>query len=370
MLSLTLALFLGYLLLIAFYTYQWDRIPIFLPSTPKQQRRFSVLVPARNEADNIEGLLLALQQQEYPSELIEVIVIDDDSTDGTNDILRKFPGIRLIEKNIDRDRPGKKHSIEMGIQAAQHDWILTTDADCIPPTGWIATMNACLDQKEVVCLVGPVSMAASKPSLLQLFQRYDNLMFQGITGAAIGSDFHALGNGANLCYRKEAFADVNGFEGIDQLASGDDVLLVEKFMSCYPGQVRFLKSCEALVYTRPCPSWKALWHQRIRWASKAHAYQSKSLRTAQWITGGFNLVLIVQSIFCILQPQESIAALSIWLLKPWIEWPLLGSVAGCYRERRSLLTYMLLQPIHVIYLVALGLFGRRKTYQWKGRSAR
>jgi cellulose synthase/poly-beta-1,6-N-acetylglucosamine synthase-like glycosyltransferase len=368
MLALALPIFLLYILLIGNYTYHWLKIPVFKNRLAGQQRAFTVVIAARNESDNIGSLLLALQGQQYPTELIEIIVVDDRSTDQTAEIVRKFPQVRLIQVKNESEAGGKKRSLELGIQQANNEWILTTDADCLPRPQWIATINAYLDQENPVCLVGPVSVSSIHGSILQKFQRYDNLMFQGITGAVISAQQHTLGNGANLCYRKDCFEAVGGFNGINQLASGDDVLLIEKFMSTFPGQVQFLKCNSALVNTHAAETWQALWQQRIRWVSKAHAYQGWRLQGAQWITGLFNLILLAQTIYCIVHPADWKTTTSIWMFKALIEWPLIRSVASLYQERRSFIIYLLLQPLHVIYLVSIGIFGQRRQYKWKGRS--
>lgn len=370
MLPLTLLLFLVYILLLANYTYQWSRVPTSLPSVVKQQRRFTVLIPARNEENNIGALLEVLQGQSYPRERIEIIVMDDGSADQTPTIVQQYPAVKLIRLNNQEGFGGKKQAIEAGIRSARHEWILTTDADSLPTVDWIAAINALLDREEMVCVVGPVSLLSSGTDMLQAFQHYDHLMFQGITGGAVASGQHALGNGANLCYRKDAFETVGGFQGIDQLASGDDVLLIEKFMNRYPGQVHFLKSAQALVKTPFCPSWKSLWQQRVRWASKAGSYQNKQLLFTQWATGLFNVVLLINSAVCLIWPTEWKAVMAIWGFKSITEWLLIRSVAAVYRERVFFIPFLLLQPVHAFYLVAVGLLGRGRKYTWKGRTVR
>jgi len=370
MLPLTLLLFLVYILLLANYTYQWSRIPVSAPTISKQQRRFTVLIPARNEENNIGALLEAVQGQSYPREQIEIIVIDDGSDDQTTTLVEQYPSVKLIRLNTGEGLGGKKQAIEAGIRSARHEWIVTTDADSLPTTEWIATLNGLLDREELVCVVGPVSLIPSGNNPLQAFQRYDHLMFQGITGGAVASGQHALGNGANLCYRKDAFEAVGGFQDIDRLASGDDVLLIEKFMNRYPGQVHFLKSPQALVKTQTCPTWKSLWQQRVRWVSKAGSYQNKQLLFTQWATGLFNVVLLLNTVACFIWPTEWKAVGAIWGFKSVTEWLLIRCVADVYRERVFFLPFLLLQPVHAGYLVAVGLLGRGRTYAWKGRTVR
>lgn len=371
MLPFTLLFFLAYLLLVAQYTYRWSRVMVFYPSTPTHKRRFSVLIAARNEENNIGALMIALQGQQYPADLIEVIVVDDGSTDQTARIVQQYPFATLLSLKEQTGAVGKKQALNVGIRSATHEWILTTDADCIPPPQWIDTINDFLDQQgEVICVVGPVTLAPTDKTLLHAFQRYDHLMFQGITAAAVGSGQHALGNGANLCYRKDAFEAVGGFDGIDQVASGDDVLLIEKFMKEYPGKVQFLKSIRALVKTRPCQTWSELWQQRLRWISKAGTYKNIRLQLSQWITGGFNLALLLQTLFCIWQPDLLKPTVALWVFKAILEWFLIRPVASRYRERKNFGVFLFLQPLHVGYLVTLGLAGQKRKYNWKGRSVR
>ncbi len=371
MLPLTLLFFLAYGMLLAYYTLQWYRVPEFFPVSPKQKRRFSVLIAARNEENNIGGLLMALQGQQYPADLIEVIVIDDGSTDRTAQIVQQYPFVTLLSLTEKNGGTGKKQALTTGIRSARHEWIVATDADCIPPTGWIDSINDFLDQQEgLACVVGPVTLSPTDGNLLHAFQRYDHLMFQGITTAAVGSGQHALGNGANLCYRKDSFEAVGGFEGIDQVASGDDVLLIEKFMKQYPGKVAFLKSNRALVKTRPCQTWKELWQQRLRWISKAGTYKNFRLQLAQWITGVFNLALLLQTLFCFWQSDQLKPTVSLWVFKAILEWFLIGPVASLYRERKNFGVFLFLQPLHVFYLVTVGLVGQGRKYKWKGRTVR
>ncbi len=314
--------------------------------------------------------MVALQGQHYPSELIEVIVIDDGSTDETTRIVEQYASARLIRLN-ETNAVGKKQALLAGIRSSTSEWILTTDADSIPGPEWIDTINCFLDRyPDTICVVGPVTLTTIDNTPLQAFQHYDHLMFQGITGAAIHSRQHALGNGANLCYQKNAFEKVGGFEGIDQVASGDDVLLIEKFMQTFPGNVRFLKSPKALVKTQPGNSWKQLWQQRLRWVSKTGQYKNFRLLGAQWITGGFNLVLLIQTLLCFVNPAEWKPTLAVWILKAITEWILIRSVAIAYGTRKNFLSFLFLQPAHALYLIAVGMAGRRKTYAWKGRMVR
>lgn len=110
-----------------------------------------------------------------------------------------------------------------------------------------------------------------------MFQYIDFVSLQGITAASVSAGFHAMCNGANLAYRKDVFYRVNGFKGIDNIASGDDMLLMNKIKHEFPNAIGFLFSKDAIVSTSPMPDWKAFFNQRIRWASKADKYKDKTV---------------------------------------------------------------------------------------------
>src|ERR1700741_4803978 len=105
----------------------------------------------------------------------------------------------------------------------------------------------------------------------------DFLVLQGITGASVTKKIHSMCNGANLAYEKKIFYEVNGFAGIDHIASGDDMLLMHKIAKIYPGRIGYLKSTEAIVNTQPMATWPDFFNQRIRWASKATHYNDKRI---------------------------------------------------------------------------------------------
>jgi cellulose synthase/poly-beta-1,6-N-acetylglucosamine synthase-like glycosyltransferase len=105
----------------------------------------------------------------------------------------------------------------------------------------------------------------------------DFMTLQGITGASVQKNILSMCNGANLAYEKEIFTRVNGFAGIDHIASGDDMLLMHKIWKQNPGKVHYLKSPDAIVTTQPMKTWNDFFDQRIRWASKATKYDDQRI---------------------------------------------------------------------------------------------
>ncbi len=119
----------------------------------------------------------------------------------------------------------------------------------------------------------PISKYGEEKSLFEKFQSLDFIGMMGVTGAGIHGRFMNMCNGANLAYEKKAFYEVDGFNGIDKIASGDDMLLLQKMANRFPNQICFLKNKNATVLTHAKSDLKSFFQQRIRWASKSSSYQ-------------------------------------------------------------------------------------------------
>src|SRR6266540_3615057 len=163
-LFITIFLFAAYSILIISYWLNWRSTPEFSPEVKNFLTPVSVIVPARNEEENIGGLLQALQRQTYPGNLIEVIVVNDHSTDSTAKIVNEFAGVVLIELKDYPINSYKKKAIEQGIEAASGKLIITTDADCIAQAGWLETMVSFYEKKNAVFIAAPVAFE-NNPSI-------------------------------------------------------------------------------------------------------------------------------------------------------------------------------------------------------------
>ena len=371
---ITTGLLLLYGLLLCYYYSGWQQLPAFDATaepgyTPSL--RFTVIVPARNEGAIIGLCLTALLEQDYPEALLEVIVVNDHSTDNTEEMVRLFGGnrVRLINLHY---APGeivkapKKRAIEKGIAAATGDWIVTTDADCMAGPGWISQLAAYQQSRQPLFIAAPVKIVDYK-TLLSKFQALDFLTMQGITGASVHKRLHNMCNGANLAYERKTFYGVNGFEGIDGIASGDDMLLMHKIAQKHPLQTGFLKSSEAIVDTRPAASWGEFFQQRIRWASKATHYKSPKLFGVLLLVYLTNLGILATGVLAFFHPGIAEWFFAFWICKFLLEFFFVKEVAAFFGQQHLLPYLLLLQPLHMLYIVVSGFFGQFKSYQWKGR---
>jgi len=370
--------FVAYAVLIFFYQQRWAAIPYFVPGPEELAPRISVLIPARNEEAGILDCLRSLARQTYPKDRFEVIVLDDHSTDDTAAVVENFMTtgaqglvlrcLRIAEVPLPAGLTAyKKFAIETGVGAASGELVVTTDADCFFDPQWLSTLAAFFSEKGAKFIAAPVRIESTR-SLLGIFQTLDFITLQGITGAAVHSNFHSMCNGANLAYAREAFYEVGGFKGIDHIPSGDDMLLMHKIYLRYPGKVFFLRNRHAVVSTNPMTQWKGFINQRVRWASKADTYDDQRIF---WV---LLLVYLVNVLFLVLAVGAFFNYWWLWLLlvllvvKTIVEYPFVRSVAGFFGQQPLMVYFPLLQPLHIVYTVFVGWLGKFGSYSWKDRT--
>lgn len=368
-------LMVGYVLLLFHYRKSWQSIPdFFIPeNTGSRNSTFiSVIVAARNEEKNIGKLIAAIQNQNYPSHLFELIIVDDHSTDKTTDIIIPFLSnqIQLIALNVsDKSIVAyKKTAIDIGIKNSKGDLIITTDADCIMSESWLSTIAAFYEQYHPKMMVMPVVMK-NNHSFLGLFQTLDFMSLQGITAAAVHKNIHGMCNGANLAYTRNIYNEVNGFAGIDHIASGDDMLLMHKISKNYKNEILFLKSKNVIVETQAETSIAGFINQRIRWASKADKYEDKSLFPVLLLVYMVNLLMAILFFICMFFNFE-FSILNFYFLlsiKTVSELYFLTPVSRFFGYTKLLYWFPLFQPFHIVYTVIAGWLGKFGSYRWKGR---
>lgn len=368
----------GYGALIEYYRKAWRTLPEFNAAGRTGHTRISVLVPARNEAANIAACIESLALQDYPRDMWEVIVIDDHSTDATATIVGDLhpPGMRLTLARLSDLAPVitggqaayKKLAIEAGVGLASGDLIVTTDADCNFQPGWLSTLAVFYEETRAKFIAAPVRMNVLPPSALAVFQVLDFITLQGITAASVAKKFHSMCNGANLAYEKAAFIEVGGFRDIDDIPSGDDMLLMHKIYTRYPEGVRFLKSAAAIVATRPEPDWTSFVNQRVRWASKADRYDDRRIFNVLVLVYILNVALLILPLAAIWNPWWLWLFVIGLLIKTLMEYPFVSSVAEFFDQQRLMKWFPLLQPFHVAYIVIIGWMGKFGSYSWKERT--
>ncbi|RYF47129.1 MAG: glycosyltransferase, partial [Cytophagaceae bacterium] len=232
----------------------WRRLPVLPTAGGKKSASSSitVIIPVRNEAENLPRLLNDLSAQTYSH--FSVIIADDASTDSTAELARAYSSTASYPLTVLSlvDDPTvaspKKRAIAQSISQATGELIVTTDGDCRVGPDWLSAVAQCYSKTGAQLISGPVTFTTNRT----VFGSLQTVEFASLIGA--GAATLAMGkptmcNGANLCYQKAAFISVNGFSGVDHVASGDDELLMHKIATHYPQGIRFLKSQAAIVET-------------------------------------------------------------------------------------------------------------------------
>jgi cellulose synthase/poly-beta-1,6-N-acetylglucosamine synthase-like glycosyltransferase len=366
---LTAGFLFFYAVLILFYYTQWKKAENYQPATLPPSVFVSVLIAARNEEQTLPLVINDLIAQDYPAQLWEAIIVNDYSTDGTAALASaiRASNIKMILPAVPPTESSKKRAIETAVNEAGGELILITDADCRVGHKWISTAAAFYKEKEAAFIAAPVKFSHNN-SLLQIFQSLDFITLQGITAASVSANFHAMCNGANLAYTKAAFKSVNGFKGIDKVATGDDMLLMHKIWKAHPQKVFYLKSSEAIVSTEPMNSWKDFFMQRKRWASKTFVYDDYRIIAVLVFVLLLNVLFFILLVAAFFNKMYWMHLAFFLIGKTIIEWPFVSSVARFYGEQKLMRYFLLFQPLHAFYTVFVGLLSQFGKYEWKGRS--
>jgi cellulose synthase/poly-beta-1,6-N-acetylglucosamine synthase-like glycosyltransferase len=352
-----------YVLAISCFIYGFAKINTFEYTDLQPKTSFTIIVPFRNEAENLPVLLESLSRLNYPANLFEVILVDDASNFRLQILDFRFQ-ILLID-NIRSSNSPKKDAITTAMQHVKNNWVITTDADCVVPVNWLLSLDNFTQLNPVSMVAGAVTYNCQN-SFLHHFQQLDLASLQGATIGSFGIKKGFMCNGANFAYTKSFFQELNGFDGNNSIASGDDVFLLQKALIQYPEKAAYLKSKDFIVTTKPVNDWKSLFYQRVRWASKTSSYQ---------IAFGKRLGVLV-----VMMNLSLVYAFVLFLFGdfPWFYIGLLfiikfGIDAFLIQQTNSFLTqnkirYLLLSSLwYPFFSTAVALYSLFGKYEWKGR---
>lgn len=332
---------------------------------------FSIVIPFRNEAENLPQLLASIQQLNYPTLLFEILLVNDASDDGSCEIIenfqQQFPLVNMVLLNNQRtSKSPKKDAINTAIKKSQFNWIVTTDADCIVPASWLKIFNQFIEHKQPVFISAPVKFI-QEDSFLFHFQNLNLLGLIGTTIGSFGINKPILCNGANLCYNKVIFNELNGFIGNDNIASGDDIFLLEKMTKKYPKQTLFLKSTSATILTISEKNWNSYSNQQIRWASKATAYKSNFSKSVGLVVLLMNFSIIILPIIAIFTPFYWKLFITVFIQKMIVDFILIQKTGAFLQTKKLLINYLPIAFLHPFFTTFIGLVSLFKDYEWKGR---
>ena len=328
----------------------------------------SVIIAAHNEERNIPTLLKNLKLQTYNKKLYEIIIIDDRSNDKTSQIIKDNlnENIKLIK--IDETPIGwsnKKWALNEGIKLSKGQIIVQTDADCVPNKKWLETTVKAFSEENTGFVCGP-SPLYSNNKIERIIQLENNAQ-DAFSAAGMMNNLTLSCTGRNMAFLKDIFIEIDGYDGIEHLKSGDDDLLLHKIKKNTNHKLKFLLKENASVYSYAPSSVNDFINQRLRFASKGFFYYS-------W-KADFSLRLVLPLLYltnffisiCIIKFAAS--SYQLWLL-PW----LIKSIADFYftynyytklKQQWNLFDCIILSFIHPFYVVIFGGLGPLLNVKWK-----
>lgn len=357
-----------YLLLIGSFLVGFKKVKTFKPDNSEPINSFSIIIPFRNEAENLQNLLESISKLSYPKDLFEVIMINDASKDGSERIISDYSSkhdlkIKLIN-NIRNTNSPKKDAINLGILKSTFDWVITTDADCKFPKSWLTGFDSFIHSKKPEFIVAPVTFYEIN-SFLDRFQVLDILSLQGSTIGSFGINKPFLCNGANLAYTKQFFNDLEGFEGNTNIASGDDIFLLEKAVKRYPEKVNYLKSETVVVKTKPEPNLNSLLNQRLRWAAKSSGYKGFG-KVVGLLVFLMNANLIIGLLIVIAGILNYKVLIYVFVVKLIIDFLLLLKTSRFFNQENYLSSFVISSFLYPFFSVFIAISSVLIGFKWKG----
>lgn len=226
----------------------------------------SVIVAARNEEENIIDCMESLNNLEYPENKIEILIVNDHSTDKTGGLIKEYIADKEKFKYLESEKEigslkGKTNALANAIRITKAEVILTTDADCVVSPTWAKEL-ASYYKPDVAMVCGYTNQFGD--TLFGGMQSTDFIYLLMVAGGVmnLGKPLSCIGN--NMSYRKSVYDEIGGYEALPFSVTEDFNLLMamhklKKYKIIYP------MTPEGMVTSKPCPTWKSLYRQKKRW---------------------------------------------------------------------------------------------------------
>ncbi|MFI5164726.1 MAG: glycosyltransferase [Bacteroidia bacterium] len=348
------------------YIVGWNKTAVFHREHSAFHTKASIIIPVRNEEQNILNCLSSVCKQTYPSANFEIIVVDDHSTDRTFVFAKnlKIPNLKLVR--LSEGQTGKKQAITEGIKNSSGHLIITTDADCSMDVNWLSTMVAFYEDQKPKMIVAPV-LLKDESGFQQIMQSQETTVLTACACASLYYNSPILCSGANLAYEKEAFISVNGFDGVDNTASGDDVFLMLKMQNKFPGEIKYLRSKDAVVFTHPEKTTSSALSQRKRWASKSFSYGFSRITLAAILIFLTNFLILFSGILSAINIKFVFVFVITFFAKCTVDLMLLYYSSVFFGKRIYHVLFLFSSLIYLLYASVVGLVSPFTNYSWKGR---
>ncbi|MGE5440419.1 MAG: glycosyltransferase [Bacteroidota bacterium] len=332
----------------------------------------SVYVPARNEEANLHRTLTSLENQTYPKEKLTVVMINDRSTDSTEEVMKEFASrnanFRLINiENLPAGIAPKKHALMNAIARTDSEIIVTTDADCIHSPAWL--MNMISHFNDGVALV--TALTVFDPDDYTVFHELHTLDFLSqavVSAGAMGQGLPLMCSAPNLAYKRKVFNEVGGYGDSSSCVSGDDNLFLQNLVKNGNYKTAFALGKDTIVKSLPPKSVKGVWHQRLRWGTQGAFYPLK-IKLAGAVVFLYYLSIVLSPLFYLLGVTLSVL-LALGMVKVAADFFVIKYGFKVLGIKFKTKIFILLSLIHPLLIIATLLSSLTIPFDWKGSNLR
>ena len=322
----------------------------------------SVVVAARNEEDHIQHLINDLISQEYPIDKLEVIIVNDRSTDDTATILddasSNYAFIKIITiDKVSKDMTPKKYALTKGIETAVGEIIVLTDADCRVGKLWVSSMTYSVMNTEGIS-IGFSEIDQEHESFFHRYQRIDFLSIIIANAGFSGWGLFWSGTGQNLAFLKSDFEKIDGFQKVKDRISGDDMYLVQSISKLKTGFLHI--DPNSFVKTSAMKSVSHFFNQRIRWSSNA-----KLTLEEEPLFFGFLLITISYNLLILGSLLIGNSWIGLMVIKVLFDGLAIFLGSKLFNRTMDLPAYCLWAILQPLYIPAIGFWGIRGKFTWK-----
>jgi cellulose synthase/poly-beta-1,6-N-acetylglucosamine synthase-like glycosyltransferase len=325
----------------------------------------TVLIAARNEEENLKLLVPKLMDQQYPE--FEVVIALDRCSDNSLDIVKafekKYDKLRtIIIDNLPDQFSPKKFALTLGIKGARYDWVVLTDADCLPNTDrWLSTFGKKMDE-DTDFILG-FSPYRKSHGFLNHYIRYETFLtaYAYLSAALMGNPY--MGVGRNIAYRKSLFLKLKGYNKFQGLMGGDDDLFVQYHAKSSRTKINI--GADSLTYSDTKSDASAYWIQKKRHFSVSKFYTLKS-RLLHFIYSMLQILLWTSFAILAFKNHELWIIVSLFagllLFKGLVYWGLSGKLGEGY----SFILTPVLEACHVVFVPFAAMVSTfSKKVKWK-----
>jgi cellulose synthase/poly-beta-1,6-N-acetylglucosamine synthase-like glycosyltransferase len=336
----------------------------FIPS-----EKVSVIIPFRNEENNIIKCLGGIIEQDYPAELMEIILVDDNSEDRSKQLAVSFLEGKLISYRLidlkKQNLSGKKNAIEFAVAKSSKSIVITRDADTFTSNNlWLKTIAFQFKNSKADLVLVPVILKVN--TFIQAFQKFENIAITSIGYAFAKNKLPFVCSGANLAYKKDSFLKANPYKDNKHIPSGDDMFLLQSFME-EGFSISTTKNTNAVVYTYAEKSLSSFINQRLRWASKTKNLHIKMA----WFIGSLlfltNILVLIIAFLGLFNAVNSNFCLFSIIYKCIIDFLLLFLGAIMYKQKINFSFYIPAFIANLFYVPLITIASISIKPSWKGR---